>query len=109
MGGWRKKRVLGLLTVKTNYVYDENDLSWSRLAQRKAVRFINSFSVGTRVQIALSAKRRHEFFARKFLHYKGDPDSSKDVTGICKWTKRHLLRTNRSYLSLSEKVKNIVI
>ena len=41
--------------------------SWGRLAQRKNIRFVKLFSVGTQVWIPLRAKRRHEFFARELI------------------------------------------
>ena len=47
-------------------------------------------------------------FLRASFCIKSDPNSSKYVTGIWNWIKHHLLETNWRYLSLSEKVKNII-
>ena len=77
------------------------------LAQRKNVCIVKSFSVGPPARIPLPAKRRHEFLRANY-RIKRDPDSSKYITGIWNWTKRNLLETNCSYLSLSEKVTIIV-
>ena len=95
-------------TVGNIFLGNKNIFRLGWLAQRKNVRFIKSFSVGTWVWILLPAKRRHEFFARKFLQCMGNPDSSTYVSGIWNWTKRYLLRTNCRYFSLRENVKNSV-
>ena len=63
--------------------------------------------MGTESESRFQQKDAMSFSCANFC-IKCDPDSSKYVTGIWNWKKHHLLEMNCSYLSLSEKVKNIV-